>query len=257
MTFVNTLKGFPDEAIAEAAPLFIFFAEFRKNAFRDWKWKTDKYYNDLGSDKYDDEKFKKILLEVIDKIEPKQRFSFAAQFEHLLRDLDYKRRDAERLFEIGYKYLDYLTKEYNHDLSNIIYMTIKNEMEKKHHFCRWHDLYLKYLEKEKKFYKDNFKPEKSMEMYWWPSYYNEDILLLIHQELGKDKFLEAFDIITQFPKELEVHASDKIVSLLEEFPKTNKTAKAIIGRLFEKNPSKYYELKNKWTNKILEDNKKN
>ncbi|KKS13250.1 MAG: hypothetical protein UU67_C0028G0005 [Candidatus Daviesbacteria bacterium GW2011_GWB1_41_5] len=257
LTFVNTLKGFPDEAIAEAAPLFIFFAEFRKNAFRDWKWKTDKYYNDLGSDKYDDEKFKKILLEVIDKIEPKQRFSFAAQFEHLLRDLDYKRRDAERLFEIGYKYLDYLTKEYNHDLSNIIYMTIKNEMEKKHHFCRWHDLYLKYLEKEKKFYKDNFKPEKSMEMYWWPSYYNEDILLLIHQELGKDKFLEAFDIITQFPKELEVHASDKIVSLLEEFPKTNKTAKAIIGRLFEKNPSKYYELKNKWTNKILEDNKKN
>lgn len=248
LVFVNTLKKFPDEAIAEAAPLFIFFAEFRKDAFKDWKWKTDKYYNDLGPDKYDDKKFKKILLEVMDKIEPKHRFSFAAQFEHLLRDLDCKQEDAERLFNVGYHYLDHLAEEYNHDLSNIIYMTIKNEMVKKHHFDKWHALYLKYLEKEKEFYKDNFKSEKSMEMYWWPSYYNEDILLLIHQKLGKDKFLEAFDIITQFPKELEIHASDKIISLLDGFPKTNKTVKAIVGRLFEKDPSKYYELRNSWLN---------
>jgi len=93
-----------------------------------------------------------------------------------------------------------------------------------------------------KFYDNNFAKKKTVEMYWWPSFYNEDILLLIHENLGKNKFLEAFDIITQFPKELEIHASDKIVSLLEEFPKINKTAKAIIGRLFEKNPSKYYKL---------------
>ncbi|MFH1456692.1 MAG: hypothetical protein ABIF17_01095, partial [Patescibacteria group bacterium] len=98
----------------------------------------------------------------------------------------------------------------------------------------------------KKFYDINFNPEKTMEMYWWPSYYNQDILLLIDQELGKDKFLETFDIISKFPKELEIHDSDKIVSLLEKFPKTNQIVKEIIERLFEKNPSKYYKPRKNW-----------
>lgn len=244
LTFVNTLKRFPDEVIAEAAPLFIFFAEFRKDAFKNWKWKTDKYYNNLTP--FNDKKFKKILLEVIDKLEPKQRFSFAAQFEHLLRDLDYSQANAEKLFDMAYGYLDYLAKEYNHDLSNIIYMTIKNEMQKKRHPDKWYKLFFKYLKKEKEFYDRNFKKEKSMEMYWWPSYYNEDILLLVYQEMGKDKFLESFDIISQFPKELEIHISDKIISLLKKFPKSNKMVQAIVNRLFQRNSSKYYKFKNQF-----------
>lgn len=244
LTFVNTFKNFTDEAIAEAAPLFIFFAEFRKDAYKDWKWKTDKYYNDLTQ--FDDKKFKKILLEVIDKLEPKQRFRFAAQFEHLLRDLNYEQDNAEDLFKMAYKYLDYLAGEYNHELSNIIYMTIKNEMTKKRHFNEWHKLFLKYLKKEKEFYDKNFKQKDTVDMYWWPSFYNSDILMFVYNELGKNKFLEALDIITQFPKEIDLNVNDNIVLLLDKFPKTNKKVKGIIARLFEKNPSKYYDLRNKW-----------
>jgi hypothetical protein len=128
-------------------------------------------------------------------------------------------------------------------------MNIKNEMTKKRHFNEWHKLFLKYLKKEKEFYDKNFAQKKTVEMYWWPSFYNNDILLLIYDELGKDKFLEAFDMLSQFPKELEIHDSDKIVSLLDEFPKTDEKAKVIVSRLFERNPSKYYELKNKWFGK--------
>jgi hypothetical protein len=244
LTFVNTFKNFTDEAVAEAAPLFIFFAEFRKDAYKDWKWKTDKYYNDLTP--FDDKKFKKILLKVIDKLEPKQRFRFAAQFKHLLRDLNYNQDNAEELFKMAYKYLDYLAGEYNHELSNIIYMTIKNEMTKNHHFNEWYKLFLKYLKKEKEFYDKNFKQKDTVNMYWWPSLYNSDILTLIYDKAGKNKFLEALDIITQFPKEVDLNIKDNIISLLGEFPKTNKTVKKIIARLFEKNPSKYYDLRNKW-----------
>jgi hypothetical protein len=246
LTFVNTFKNFADEAIAEAAPLFIFFAEFRKDAYKDWKWKTDKYYNDLTS--FDDTRFKKILLETIDKLEPKQRFNFAAQFEHLLRDLNYEQDNAEDLFKMAYKYLDYMAGEYNHELSNIIYMTIKNEMTKKRHFDKWHKLFLKYLKKEKEFYDKNFKQKDTVDMYWWPSFYNSDILMLIYNELGKNKFLEALDIITQFPKEVDLNVNDNIILLLDKFPETNQTVEGIVDRLFEKNPSKYYELKNKCLN---------
>jgi len=244
LEFVNIFKKFPIEAIAEAIPLFLYFAEFRQGHFKDWRWKIKGYYDDL--EKFDNKPFQQITEEIIKKGSSKINWSFAVEAEKLIRDLIPNSGDAERLFSIAYKYLSHLSKEYNHEVFNVIYMTIKNGMEKKHHFDKWHDLYLDCLKKEKEFYDKNFKKEKAMEMYWWPSYYNEDILLLMHQQLGKDKFLEAFDIITQFPKELEIHASDKIISLLDEFPKTNKTVKAIVGRLFEKNPSKYYELRNKW-----------
>ncbi|MCK4355126.1 hypothetical protein KAW43_02100 [Candidatus Parcubacteria bacterium] len=243
LIFVNRFKEFPDEAIAEAAPLFIFFAEFRKDAFKNWKWKTTKYYNDLGPDKYNDKKFKKILFEAIDKIEPKQRFSFVVQFEHLIRDLNYKSEDAEKLFNLAYKYLNHLSKEYNHEVFNVIYMTIKEGMEKKCYFDEWYNLYIQCLKTEKTFYDENFRKEKTMEMSWWPSLYNEDILILFDQQGDKQKFLDAFDLITQFPKELEIHDSDKIISLLRDFPKTNKQVKKIVVRLFQRNPVRYYEFK--------------
>jgi len=246
LLFVNTFRKFPSEAIAEAAPLFVFFAEFRKNAFKTWKWSLPGLYDDLAPDKYNEEKFKKILKGVIDKLEPKQRFSFVAQFEHLIRDLDYKSGDAEKLFNIAYKYLNYLSKEYGHEVFRVIYMTIKEGMEKRNHFHEWYNLYIKCLKTEKTFYNKNFKKEKTLEMSWWPSYYNEDILLLIHEQGSKQKFLDAFDLITQFPKELEIHDSDKIISLLRDFSKTNKQVKKIIARLFERNPIKYHNFKNQF-----------
>jgi len=249
LAFVNTLKEFPEEAIAEAAHLFIFFAEFRKNAYKKWKWKMPSFYDDLAPNQFDDIKFKKILLEVIDRLKPEKRISFAAQFERLIRDLDYEQEGAEKVFKMAYKYLRYLSKEYNHEVFNIIYMAIEEGMKKKYHFGKWYDLYIDCLEKEKAFYEKNFNKDKTPQMYWWPSYCNEDILILTHQQGRKQKFLSAFDIITQFPKELEIHDSHKVISLLEEFPKTNKKAKTIVNRLFEKNPRKYYELKNKWQSK--------
>jgi len=246
LKFINTLAKFPDEAIAEAAPLFIFFAEFRKNAFKKWKWAMTNLYDDLSPEKFDDKKFKKILLEIIDRLSPDKRFPFVAQFEHLVRDLNYASKDAERLFKVAYKYLSHLSNKYSHEVFRMIYMSIKEGMEKKQHFCKWYELYIKCLKREKEFYDKNFTKDKAVEMSWWPSYYNEDILLLVHQQGSKKEFLDAFDIITSFPKELEIHDSSNVVSLLQNFPKTDKQVKTIVARLFQRNPIKYYELRNEW-----------
>lgn len=243
---ISTLARFPDEAVAESAPLFIYYAEFRKNAFRKWKWAMPGLYDDLSPDKFDDRKFKKILLEVMDKLAPDKRSSFAAEFEHLVRSLDYAAKDAEKIFEIAYKYLDYLAKDYDHRVFNVIYASVKEGMEKKHHFDKWHKLLIKCLRKEREFYDENFDKDKTTEMYWWPSYHNEDILMLVYNQGGKKKFLDAFDVITSFPKELEIHDTDKVVSLLQNFPKTSKKVKVIVNRLFQKNPSRYYKLKKRW-----------
>jgi len=253
LRFINTFidietlkKKFPDEVIGEAAPLFIFFAEFRKDAFKNWRWKTDKYYNDLAPSKYNAKKFKRLLSKIIDVLEPNERFPFGAQFERLIRDAKPGSEDGERMFKIAYRYLNYLSKDYGHEIFRIIYMSIKEGMEKKWHFDKWYKLYVKCLKKEKRFYHKNFDKQKTMEMYWWPSIFNEDILTLIYEQGGEEKFLEAFDIITSFPRELQIYDSDKVISLLKKCPKTSEKTRKIVNRLFKRNPSKYYDLRHKW-----------
>jgi len=244
LVLIDTLKKFPSEAIAEAMPLFIYFAEFRQDHFKDWKWQMPGYYDDLGN--FDNKPFQDITEELIKKRDPKINWAFAVEMEKIARELVPGSENEEKMLEIVFRYFNLLAQEYHHDFFNVIYMTIKDGIIKKNHFDRWYDLYKTCLNKEKDYYDKNFKQEKTPEMSWYPSYYNEDILALLYQQGEKDKFLEIFNIITQFPKELEIHDSEKTVSLLKEFPKTDTRVKTIIGRLYERNPSKYYELRNQW-----------
>jgi len=248
LAFVNIFKKFPDEAIAEAMPLFIGFAEFRREDFKDWKWSKKGLYDDLGN--FDDRPFQKILEEIINKRNPKINSSLAVQCVSLIRHTRYaKPGNSDRFFCTTYKYLDYLSKRYNHEVFDVIYMAIKEAMEKKHYFDKWYDLYIKCLKKEREFYDENFNKEKTMNMYWWPSIFNENILVFLHQQGGTQKFLKAFDIITCFPKELEIQDSGEIISLLKSVSKSNKIAKKIVVRLFERNPSRYYTLRDEWFTK--------
>ncbi|MBU0687727.1 MAG: hypothetical protein KKB81_07815 [Candidatus Margulisbacteria bacterium] len=248
LCLANTVKNFPHEAIAEAAPLFIYFAEFRKDGFKEWKWALPGLYDDLGPEKYDDKKFKDILLETIDEIEPGKRFSFAAQFEHMIRTLSNNEKDAKNQFEIAFYYLNYLSKEYNHEVFGLIYAAIKEGLEKGQHIDELLKLYNECLKKERNFYNAHLKTNDVQKMYWWPSRYNEDILMFIYQK-DKAMFLDVFSIITSFPKEFYIHDSTKIISLLGGFPKTNKKAKALVKQLFERNQSKYYDLRSAWFSK--------
>jgi len=240
LKLVNIIKGFPEEVIVETAPIFIFFAEFRKQAFKNWKWKASKYYNGLGPNEFDSRKFKKILLEVIDNLEPEKRWAFASQFRQLMME------GSKKFFRIGYRYLSHLSKEYNHQLFNTIYIAINDGIKKKQYFDKLYALYLKCLREEKEFYDANFEKDKSSEMSWWPSVLNEDILMFLNQQHGKNYFLEALDIITQFPKELVIYDSEKIISALKESPKTNEKAKTIVTRLFGRDPVRYYKLRKEW-----------
>jgi len=244
LEFIRLIRKFPPESIAETAPLFIFFAEFRKNSFKDFKSTIPDLYDSLKPSKFDDKKFKKILKEVISKLQPKERVNFAINFEQIIRESDLKIAEGRRIFNVGYEYLDYLANEYDHDLFEMIYMIIKDGMERQYKFNKWYDLYIRCLEKEKEFYDKNFKGNKATDMYWWPSMYNKYILSSVFEQSGKEKFLDALGIIVSFPKEMEIYDSE-IVSLLERVPKSNRDAKNIIKRLFERNPSKYYELQKK------------
>lgn len=247
LSFLNIIKEFPKEVISEAAPLFIYYAEFRKTAFKDWRWTMPGLYDDLSPDKYDDQKFKKILIDILSKISPEQRYSFVVQFEQLVRNNDFKSEEDKRNFNIAYKYFKRMSDVYEREVFSVIYKAIEENMEKNTNFDKWYQLLKTCLNKEKEFYCDSLKPDKAGEMHWWHYYDSGELLSIVYKYGGNERFLEILDIITSFPKEIVFNITDEAVALLQNFPKANNRVKTIIDFLFQRNPSKYYELKNQWS----------
>ena len=66
-----------------------------------------------------------------------------------------------------------------------------------------------------------------------------------HGKLGQTKFMQVAKVFFSFPKELELHETSNLVSIIQGLAKTDKDAKAIIKALIDKNPSKYWSLKDK------------
>ena len=243
---MTTLAKFPDEVVAEAAYLFIFYAEFRKNAFETWKWAMPGLYDDLLPSQFDGEPFRKLFLGIIDRLEPNKRFAFGARLEYLIRDASAESEDGENKFRISYKYLLCLSEDYGHGIFSIIYRAIKEGMEKKWHFNKWYDLYIKCLRKEKEFYIKNIDQDRAREMYWWPYHDNGELLVNIYKQGGKDKFLDVAEIIFSFSTGIALHENEKTIALLQGFPPTNERVQKIMDCLEERNPTKYYEVKNAW-----------
>ncbi|MFC1733005.1 hypothetical protein ACFL6I_22110 [candidate division KSB1 bacterium] len=246
MTLLSVFRKFPPETLSKTAFLFIYFAEYRKNDYINYKYCMPGLYDDLSPDKFDDSKFKKLLYETIDVIEPKYRSSFAFQCLKMTGNIIPDTKDRKRIYHIAYKYLDYLYSEYHQDLFKNIYIFIKDGQKKGYDKTKLYNLYIKCLDVEKQYYLKHLTPDNLRDMYWWPAYENDDILEWIYQNMSEDNFLHALNIILDFPNELNLYIS-KSISLLDNFKKSDKRIMPIDDKLFDRSPSRYYYRKKKWS----------
>lgn len=245
-----TLARFPSETITEASKLFIHYAEFRKISFKNWKWSMPNLYDNLAPDKFNDGIFKKLLINVLNKLEPNKRFRFGSHFERLIRKGKPNTSEGEQWFKIAYKYLNLLSKDYNNEIYNIIKIAIKEGMEKKWHFEKWYELYKKCLKMEKKYHLRN-DSKKNTEYIYGLSLQDRYILEIIYETLGLEKSLDVLEIIKTFPDKLILRCSEDIFNLLNNIAKTknkkiNNRVKNIIKHQFKKYPDRYYDLNKKW-----------
>ncbi|PKN52478.1 MAG: hypothetical protein CVU55_04335 [Deltaproteobacteria bacterium HGW-Deltaproteobacteria-13] len=249
LKLVTFLSKQTPEFIREAAPIFIYFAEFRKENFRNWKFFSPGLYDDLGAAKYDAGKFRKILVDTIERLQKEDKkacFGFAASFEHIIRDECGSNTKGRALTKMVLGYFNLLTNAYDHGLFHLIYETILKKMDSDDEdFDSWYSLYFKCIEIEKAFYYEtNFVPGTTTKMSWWPYYYTSKILERIYIRGGKEKFIRAAQVVFSFPVEVRIEESETVVSILETLTKEDddKRAKEILKRLFEKNPSKYWDM---------------
>lgn len=246
LKFVKLVATLPVDAIDEVAPLIMYLVEFRKEAYKDWRFKAPGLYDDLGPKEYDDEKFKKILIEIIKKIQtedPDKCFRFASSAEHLLREST--KDEIKKNNKMALWYFNTLSTSYGHNVFNLIYLAIKNKFQQDDIYLNeWMALYLKCLKTELKFYKSKEKENKLQEVYWFPSFYHSVTLELIKEKVSTDKFLECAKLYFSFPERMEIHESQIVVDTIQEMVKTDKSLNKILDYLFKKNKSKYFYLKN-------------
>ncbi len=238
LSLINALS---DEVVEKFAHLLIFFAEFRKNGFEDWRWSVKGLYDDLSSEEFDDSPFKKKLVDILTSKDPSHLSRFASAFEYMLREAKRDTDQGKKEVKVAKYYLKILSERFNHNIFHFLYMIIKDEMQRREDFQFWYELYIDCLKKEDAFYKENFKPDGN-EMYWWPSMYNRDILRLTLEQGGKEKFIRASAILFSFPKEMELYETDELIENFLRY-KRDKRIKVIVNKLFEKNGPKYFKLK--------------
>jgi hypothetical protein len=247
LKLVTGLAKLPADATEESAPLFIYYAEFRKNAYTDWRFGMPGLYDDLGPEKYNEKKFEVILSDTIKKLQkedPDSCFRFASSVEHAMREA--LGDEVSKNTEIAFKYLELLSNVYAHNVFNLIYQIIETKLGNPDKYIeRWYDLLVKCFEIEKKYYEEQIKAGNQQNVYWYPSLYHARILELVYEKLGKEKFMTVAKIFfLEFPKEIQLHESDSLVSIVKDLSKNDRDAKKIVASLIERNPSKYWEIKN-------------
>jgi len=246
MKLVKLLASLQPEALKEATPLMIYFAEFRKEAYKDWKFCAPGLYDDLGPDQFDPTEFKKIIIDTINKlqqIDPDYCFQFASSMEHAMREVAVGDVEIKKYTELALEYFDLVTKKYGHHIFTLVYGVIEKKLSIKDQFSeKWLNLFTKCLNVEAKFYEEQRKTNNLNAVRWHPSLYHSKILELIYNNFGQQKFMQAAKVFFNFPKECELYESEELVSVIQNLAKTDKDAKQIIKILIDRNPSKYWDL---------------
>jgi hypothetical protein len=245
LTLIEKIRKFPDVETSEITSLVLYYAEFRKDSFKDWQWSLPGLYDDLHP--FNDQKSKIKLKEIMLK-NSTTKAAFAWEFYRLtdgaLRKIKHS-LDYEEAFALSVKYIEELIREYDHSTFETIYRFIEENIKEPKKFNKCYELWLKCLEQEKPALEKMVKGNKAYDVYWWPYHYNGNILLLINQEKGQKEFLDAFESLSKYPKEVDIGNIKDVVELIKKISSSDKQVERIFNNLIERN-SNFYNDKKEW-----------
>lgn len=242
---LDTILKMPDEAVAEADALFIFFAEFRKDMYKQCPWAMEGYYNDLAE--YDDAWFKEILDKLLSDeryIQTRRKLSW--RFWVMPKDYKRDKKQFDKCFTLSIWYLKKAIATYDHDVYEDVYRFINDYIEDNFEDC--YSLWISCVEKEKPYFESNV--DKIGVMYFWPDYYNGDVLLAIKNHSGIKDFLRWFKYLSDYPVGFNIGNIEDAAKLLVEIISNehSEMVESIFDNLIKHHPSNY-DLKIQWQEK--------
>lgn len=226
-----------EDIVNKITSSLVFYAEFRKNAFNDKRYKY--VYLDKWEDlkRFNDKPFKKLLIDLLKNGSSGIRSSFSWQFYSAVKE-------TEVNFDVAFKYIRVLVEDYDRDVFRNIYMFIDHNIMKKFNECYY--LWTNCLEREREYLNLNIENLEKSDVYWWPFFKNGKILNIVLDKRGLDEFLKWFKFLLDYPKEVLIANDLEIaVEKIVEFPKDDNRIEDIFKKLIERNP-RYFDFKNRW-----------
>ena len=238
-TFKNT--GF-EEVMHEAAPLYIFFAEFRSKSFRDWPW------GDIS--RFDDKSFKALLVDLLKNGSSEIKSVLSWQFNRLPDEISKTPKEKSQItvdeaVALAVFYFEILTSKYEHRVFENIYRFIEDYIDS--HFESCFTLWTKCLVVERPFLTEAAKDKENVpNVYWWPFFYNGKILLAVAKHKGNLEYLKWFEFLADYPVEVLI-ANDlaDAIGPLKKLSKNNKQVARIFNKLIERNAN-FLDDKQEW-----------
>lgn len=249
---IDSLSEMSEKTIAEAAPFFIYFAEFRQDHFKDkdWKWKMPGLYDDL--EKFDNKKFQKLLEKVLEKGNSEINSQFAWHLWKLIAESADDKVKIEgiltysRAFSIAYKYLEIISNHYDHLVFSHIFRFIEENLEKEPKDC--YKLFVESLRTEKQTLEEKAKMEKPNFYDWYPHYKIGDILIKIKDNVGINEMLKTIEFLLSYPKEVNARMASEIPNAIQDLPakyNRNNRIENIFDKLIDINPT-FFDAKQSW-----------
>lgn len=225
-----------EDSIDDIASLYVFFAEFRKNAFKKDIFKSvygEEMYTAINS--FNDQPFKDLLEDILRNGKDDLRARLSWQFWRLPEEDGV---DSDEMFPISLHYLTILTESYDDDVFGYIYHFIDDWLETKPRDSL--ELWKKCIITEKKYLTDNPSIKKGRGE-WWPHYKNGDALVKIINTQGDVEFLNWFHELVTYPGDHDAASGvSQAVELLNILAKEgNVEAIKVRQQLVNRQPQRY------------------
>lgn len=244
---INSISEMSPKLIAKTAPLFIFFAEFRKDFYKDWKWEMKGLYDDLGN--FESRPFQEKLEAVLKIDDSDVRSSFAWQLYRLINESAPNGTSADnvlthnRAFEISYKYLKISSKYYDGLAFSHIHRFIEENFDRNPEEC--YELFNSLLKTEREALLN-----KKVKFYdWYPRFTTGEILTKIKEQIGIEESLKTIEFLLGYPNEIRGRLTGGMVDILNHLPERyNERIKAIFNELTKIDP-RYFDIREEWIRK--------
>lgn len=256
---VQTIIECGEEAMANAASLFIYFAEFRKKSFKDWKWRMPGLYDDL--DDFDDKIFQELLRNILKKKSPEINSQFSLRFDELVRKSIPEESKTEKglkyskAFEISLRYLNIISNYYDQRTFRHIYKFINDNLSKRPQEC--YELWQQCLSREKRKIVEESVKNKSVdskkipESYWWPYYENKEILMKVKENVGIGEFFDSLEFLLGYPKDVNLGDIREVAKILQNLPGDySPQIEKVFDKLVARNIA-FYDARETWKKKIM------
>lgn len=242
--FKTIVESKDEQAISEALHIFVYYAEFRKDAYTEnERLKTvfsDKELENLNS--YDGTMFRERFLEYIQSKDfaPKLKASLAWTMWKLPTE------GGNISLDIPLRYFPLLIDPYDKDTYADVYYFIADNYNAD--YKRTIDLWKRCIPFEKEFLEKNLSKESFHDLYWLPYFYNGKILSKIYSEEGQAEFIKWLDILLDYPEGVIIaNDLDTAIEILKGFDYSAEI-EALFNKLVNRE-GKYFETRKEWLTK--------